>query len=68
MSFKTGLVYTLDCGEFGENLERALAMMDYAAFERRREEARGRGRLRGIGFANIRTDLAGAGRDGNGAA
>jgi len=53
MPFKTGLVYTLDCGEFGENLERALAMADYAGFERRREEARGRGRLRGIGFANI---------------
>ena len=28
-------------------------MADYAGFERRREEARGRGRLRGIGFANI---------------
>ena len=53
MPFKTGLVYTLDCGEFGENLERALAKADYAAFERRREEARKRGRLRGIGFANI---------------
>ena len=53
MPFKTGLVYTLDCGEFGENLERALAMADYAGFERRREEARGRGWLRGIGFANI---------------
>src|SRR5262249_33937330 len=53
MPFKTGLVYTLDCGEFGENLERALAMADYAGFERRREEARARKRLRGIGFANI---------------
>jgi carbon-monoxide dehydrogenase large subunit len=53
MPFKTGLVYTLDCGEFGENLERALTMADYAGFEPRREEARGRGRLRGIGFANI---------------
>jgi len=53
MPFNTGLVYTLDCGAFGENLERALAMADYAAFERRRDEARGRGRLRGIGFANI---------------
>jgi carbon-monoxide dehydrogenase large subunit len=53
MPFKTGLVYTLDCGEFGENLDRALVMADYAGFERRREEARGRGRLRGIGFANI---------------
>jgi carbon-monoxide dehydrogenase large subunit len=53
MPFKTGLVYTLDCGEFAENLERALAMADYAGFERRREEARGYQRLRGIGFANI---------------
>jgi carbon-monoxide dehydrogenase large subunit len=53
MPFKTGLVYTLDCGAFGENLERALAMADYAGFERRREEARRRGRLKGIGFANI---------------
>jgi len=53
MPFKTGLVYTLDCGEFGENLERALTMADYAGFERRREEARRRGRLCGIGFANI---------------
>jgi carbon-monoxide dehydrogenase large subunit len=53
MPFKTGLVYTLDCGKFGENLERALAMADYAGFEHRREEARARNRLRGIGFANI---------------
>jgi carbon-monoxide dehydrogenase large subunit len=53
MPFKTGLVYTLDCGAFGENLERALAMADYAGFERRRLEARGHQRLRGIGFANI---------------
>jgi carbon-monoxide dehydrogenase large subunit len=53
MPFKTGLVYTLDCGKFGENLERALVMADYTGFERRREEARGRGRMRGIGFANI---------------
>jgi carbon-monoxide dehydrogenase large subunit len=53
MPFRTGLVYTLDCGKFGENLEKALAMADYAGFEGRREEARGRGRLRGIGFANI---------------
>ena len=53
MPFKTGLVYTLDCGAFGENLERALAVADYTGFEGRREEARGRGQLRGIGFANI---------------
>ncbi len=53
MPFKTGLVYTLDCGEFARNLERALAMAEYAGFERRRGEASARGHLRGIGFANI---------------
>jgi len=53
MPFKTGLVYTLDCGEFRENLDRALTMADYAGFEHRRAEARARGRLRGIGMANI---------------
>ena len=53
MPFRTGLVYTLDCGQFGENLERALALADYVGFERRREEARGHEQLRGIGIANI---------------
>ncbi|HZT51719.1 MAG TPA: xanthine dehydrogenase family protein molybdopterin-binding subunit, partial [Stellaceae bacterium] len=53
MPFKTGLVYTLDCGAFEENLDRALGMADYAGFEARRAEARARGRLRGIGMANI---------------
>jgi carbon-monoxide dehydrogenase large subunit len=53
MPFKTGLIYTLDCGEFAENLNRALTMADYAGFEQRRAAARARGRLRGIGMANI---------------
>ena len=61
MPFKTGLVYTLDCGEFEKNLERALAMADYAGFERRRAEAASarqaaRHRLR----QHHRADLAGA--------
>jgi aerobic carbon-monoxide dehydrogenase large subunit len=53
MPFKTGLLYTLDCGEFEKNLDRALEMIDYAGFETRRAEARAKGRLRGIGIANI---------------
>jgi carbon-monoxide dehydrogenase large subunit len=53
MPFKTGLVYTLDCGQFGANLETALAMAEYNGFEGRRAEARRQGRLRGIGLANI---------------
>ena len=53
MPFKTGLTYTLDCGNFPANLERALQIADYAGFEARRIEARSRGRLRGIGIANV---------------
>jgi len=53
MPFKTGLLFTLDCGEFGKNMEQTLAMADYATFEGRRAEAAARGRLRGIGIANF---------------
>ena len=53
MPFKTGLTYTLDSGEFGKNLEQTLDMADYDGFEARREEASGRGKLRGIGIANF---------------
>ena len=45
-----GLVY--DCGAFADNQAEALRMADYAGFEKRREEARARGRLRGIGTSN----------------
>ncbi len=45
-----GLVY--DCGAFADNQAEALRMADYAGFEARREEARARGRLRGIGTSN----------------
>jgi aerobic carbon-monoxide dehydrogenase large subunit len=53
MPFKTGLVFTLDSGEFEKNLDMALHMADYDTFEQRRAEAKTRGKLRGIGFANI---------------
>jgi len=53
MPFKTGLVFTLDCGEFEKNLDMALEISDYAGFERRRAEAKARHRLRGFGMANI---------------
>ncbi|MEE2760872.1 MAG: xanthine dehydrogenase family protein molybdopterin-binding subunit [Pseudomonadota bacterium] len=53
MPFKTGLIYTLDSGDFPRNLEEALKMGDYDGFEKRREEAKERGRLRGIGIANF---------------
>tara|TARA_R110000868_G_scaffold39376_1_gene137050 strand:+ start:5867 stop:8173 length:2307 start_codon:yes stop_codon:yes gene_type:complete len=52
MPFKTGLVFTYDCGAFEKNLDDGLEMIDYAGFEARRAEAASRGRLRGIGISN----------------
>src|SRR5438132_2501635 len=52
MPFKTGLVFTYDCGDFGRGLEMALARADHGAFAKRRAEARERGMLRGLGLAN----------------
>jgi carbon-monoxide dehydrogenase large subunit len=53
MPFKTGLVYTFDCGDFRHNLERNLEIADYKGFEARRAEAKARGKLRGFGMGNI---------------
>ena len=52
MPFKTGLVYTYDCGDFGKNLEDALRLADYAGFPTRRSDSAKRGKLRGIGLSN----------------
>ncbi len=45
-----GLLY--DSGDYAAAQDRALALADWAGFEARRAEARGRGRYRGIGLAN----------------
>jgi carbon-monoxide dehydrogenase large subunit len=52
MPFKTGLVFTYDCGDFPRVMEMALALADRTGFERRRAEARARGKLLGQGIAN----------------
>jgi carbon-monoxide dehydrogenase large subunit len=52
MPFKTGLVFTYDCGDFARGMDMALSLADHAGFEKRRAEARTRGRLRGFGIAN----------------
>ena len=52
MPYKTGLVFTYDCGEFEKNMDAALAMADWNGFEARRAEALKRGKLRGLGIAN----------------
>jgi len=52
MPFKTGLVFTYDCGDFGRGMEMAIDLADRAGFEKRRAEARQRGKLGGLGIAN----------------
>src|SRR2546428_2994449 len=52
MPFKTGLVFTYDCGDFARGFEMALKLADHAAFKSRRDAARARGKLRGLGIAN----------------
>jgi carbon-monoxide dehydrogenase large subunit len=52
MPFKTGLVFTYDCGDFGRGMDMALDLADRSGFEKRRAEARQLGKLRGLGIAN----------------
>jgi carbon-monoxide dehydrogenase large subunit len=52
MPYKTALIYTYDCGNFGKNLEDCLVLADYAGFAKRRAESRRRGKLRGLGVAS----------------
>jgi carbon-monoxide dehydrogenase large subunit len=59
MPFKSPLGPFYDCGEFAKNMDLALQASDYAGFAARREEARGRGKLRGIGLANAIEQAAG---------
>jgi carbon-monoxide dehydrogenase large subunit len=52
MPYQTPFIFKYDCGEFERNLDRALELSGYAGFPARREEARRRGKLRGIGVAS----------------
>ncbi len=52
MPYRTGFVFTYDCGSFEANLDRALAVSDWRSFPKRRAAASKCGMLRGIGIAN----------------
>ena len=52
MPFHTPLGLTYDSGDFAQAMDKALALGDWQGFPKRRREAKKRGRLRGIGFAN----------------
>ncbi len=51
MPFATAMGSVYDSGDFAANLELALSLARWSGFPARREEARARGRLRGIGLA-----------------
>jgi carbon-monoxide dehydrogenase large subunit len=64
MPFKTSVTFTYDCGEFEKNMDLALAAADKEGFEKRRTEARKKGKLRGFGFSNTVERSAAAGLEG----
>ena len=64
MPFKTGLTFTYDCGEFEKNMDMAIEMADVAGFDKRRKEARKRGKLRGLGLSNTIERAAAPGTEG----
>ena len=62
MPYKTALNLNYDCGDFPANQQKALAEADWAASRRRLDEAKARGKLRGIGIANPIEKAAGPGQ------
>ena len=52
MPYKTALTFTYDCGEFEGNMQTAAELADLTGFPARRDEAKARGKLRGIGLCN----------------
>jgi carbon-monoxide dehydrogenase large subunit len=52
MPFKTGLTFTYDSGEFEKNMDLALALADRKGFDKRKAEAKTRGKLLGFGISN----------------
>ena len=51
MPYKTALTFTYDNGEFERNIDDALRLADVGGFDARRDAARHRGKLRGLGIA-----------------
>lgn len=52
MPYDNGFGLTHDSGDYPQALEEAVILSGWSDFESRRKEARGRGKLRGIGIAN----------------
>lgn len=52
MPYQTALAFIYDSGAFERSMDMTIEMADVAGFAKRREEAAGRGKLRGLGIAN----------------
>ena len=63
LPYRTATGLTYDTGDFPAILERALARIDRAGFAARREAARARGRLRGLGLACYIEECGGSGNE-----
>jgi carbon-monoxide dehydrogenase large subunit len=50
--YTTPVVHQYDCGDFPRAMRDALRLADFAGFEKRRADAKKRGKLRGLGFAS----------------
>ena len=63
LPIKTALGLNYDCGDFPANQQKALEQADWAGFAERRDAAKTRGKLRGIGIANPIEKAAGPGQE-----
>lgn len=63
LPYQTPFGFTYDCGDFEQNLDKALELSGYTGFAQRRAQAQARGRLRGIGLAMPIEPAAGMGSD-----
>jgi carbon-monoxide dehydrogenase large subunit len=61
---RTALGMNIDCGAFVDNLDRAVAKADVAGFAARQAEAKGRGRLLGLGIGCFLETSRGAPNEG----
>ena len=52
MPYVNAVGSTYDSGEYEANMDRVLALAEWAGVEKRRAEARARGKILGVGFAN----------------
>jgi carbon-monoxide dehydrogenase large subunit len=62
MPFKTGLIYTYDCGEFETVMDKALTYGDWAGAVERQKKARAQGKLYGLGAVSV-IEIAGGPAD-----